>query len=55
MNSFGSRQERIEMVRGLAMPDASQKQDEKPKKTFNNGPGEETESTMTHAEIEAFA
>ena len=43
------------MVKGLAMGEESRRQDYQPKKTFNNGPGEETESTMTHAEIEAFS
>ena len=55
MNSLGQRQERIEMVKGLAMEEGYNKKDEAPRKVFNNGPGEETESTMTHAEIEEFS
>lgn len=44
------------MVKGLALSaeEHGQKQD-KPTKTFDNGPGEETDSTMTHKEIDEFA
>jgi len=56
MNSFGSRQERIEMVKGLALGQSSKfNKDDQPKKNFNNGPSEDTESTMTHKEIEEFS
>ena len=56
LNSLGARQERIEMVRGLALNAADNvKIVGKEGKKINNGPGEETESTMTHKEIDDFA
>lgn len=44
------------MVKGLAIiNETGNKQLDKPVKVFDNGPGEETDSTMTHKEIDEFA